>query len=441
MTYTNSPLVCYTLLSPNHSGKRRHAIDRISPHCVVGQCTAETLGGWFSRSSNGASSNYGIDRDGRVGLYVEEKNCSWCTSSNPNDQRAVTIECASDTRNPYTMNGAVYDTLIKLCADICRRNGKRKLLWLADREKTLSYEPAEDEMVLTVHRWFANKSCPGEWLYSRLGDLAQRVTVALGEQAESPAPAVSPAEAEGTENVVDTEKTVWDYLYGKIGNAFGAAGMMGNLYAESGLNPENLQNSFSASLGLTDSEYTAAVDDGSYTDFVHDSAGYGLAQWTFWSRKQTLLDFARMEEKSIGDLSLQLDFLWMELSESFSDLLSALHSATSVADASAAVLTQFERPADVGESVQEGRAGFGEMFYEKYAPPAFPTPPFFIRVKVDDLGIRTGPGADFSLTGRCTGVGVFTIVEVNPGQGAVLGWGRLKSGAGWISLDDCDVLK
>ena len=192
MAYTNSGMVDYTRLSPNHSGQRNHAIDRISPHCVVGQCTAEGLGDWFAKSSTQASSNYGIDRNGRVGLYVEEKNRSWCTSSNANDQRAVTIECASDTKEPYTMNSAVYATLVKLCADICRRNGKTKLLWLGDKDKTLAYSPAADEMVITVHRWFANKSCPGEWLYSRLGDLASKVTAALGGATEQPTQPVEP---------------------------------------------------------------------------------------------------------------------------------------------------------------------------------------------------------------------------------------------------------
>ena len=181
MAYTNSKLVVHTKLSPNHSGQRTHSIDRISPHCVVGQVTAESLGNLFARASYQASSNYGIDKDGRVGLYVEEKNRSWCTSSSANDQRAVTIECASDTFSPYRMNDVVYQTLVGLCADICRRNGKKKLLWFGDKNKTLNYSPAADEMVITVHRWFANKSCPGDWLYSRLGDLAQKVTAELGD--------------------------------------------------------------------------------------------------------------------------------------------------------------------------------------------------------------------------------------------------------------------
>ena len=180
MGYTNSSLAVFTRLSPNHSGQRNHVIDRISPHCVVGQCSAESLGEWFAQASTQASSNYGIDKDGRVALYVEEKNRFWCTSSNVNDQRAVTIECASDMAEPYWMNEKVYDSLIKLCTDICKRNGKKKLLWFADKDKSLNYNPTADEMLITVHRWFANKSCPGNWLYARLGDVAEKVTAALG---------------------------------------------------------------------------------------------------------------------------------------------------------------------------------------------------------------------------------------------------------------------
>ena len=188
MGYTNSSMVSYTKLSPNHSGQRTHSIDRITPHCVVGQCSVETLGNIFLPASRQASSNYGIGVDGRVGMYVEEKNRSWCSSSNANDQRAVTIECASDTKSPYAFKDAVYQALIKLCVDICKRNGKKKLLWLGDKTKTLNYSPKADEMVLTVHRWFANKSCPGDWLYARLGDLASKVTASL---ADSSKPAAS----------------------------------------------------------------------------------------------------------------------------------------------------------------------------------------------------------------------------------------------------------
>lgn len=177
---SNSPLVSYTKLSPNHSGQRTHAVDRITPHCVVGQCSVETLGNIFAPTSRQASCQYGIGVDGRVGMYVEEKNRSWCSSSNANDQRAITIECASDATHPYAFNDTVYAKLIELCTDICKRYGKTKLLWFGDKTKTLNYEPASNEMVLTVHRWFANKSCPGDWMYARMGDLASKVTAKLG---------------------------------------------------------------------------------------------------------------------------------------------------------------------------------------------------------------------------------------------------------------------
>ena len=179
MSMSNSSLINCTVKSPNHSGRRTHRIDRITPHCVVGQLSAESIGGCFP-AGRGASCNYGIGKDGRVCLIVDEENRSWCSSSNSNDQRAVTIECASDMKDPYAMTNAVYEKLIELCVDICRRNGKTTLLWFADKNKSLNYEPKANEMVLTVHRWFANKSCPGDWLYSRLGDVASRVTSQLG---------------------------------------------------------------------------------------------------------------------------------------------------------------------------------------------------------------------------------------------------------------------
>ena len=180
MAYTNSPLVQYTRLSPNQSGTRWHSIDRISPHCVVGQCAIEGLGAQFANSAVQASSNYGIDKDGRIGMFVPESNRSWCTSSPENDNRAVTIECASDTYHPYRMNEIVFTRLVELCADICKRNGKTSLVWLADKALTLNYNPKPTEMILTVHRWFAAKSCPGDFLYNRLGELAEKVTASLG---------------------------------------------------------------------------------------------------------------------------------------------------------------------------------------------------------------------------------------------------------------------
>ena len=180
-----------------------------------------------------------------------------------------------------------------------------------------------------------------------------------------------------TNNKIDTSavkdtaadpKVIWDYFKAKGLNDFGIAGLMGNLYAESGLKPTNLQNTYEKKLGYTDAEYTAAVDQGKYTNFVKDSAGYGLAQWTYWSRKQNLLDFAQSKNKSIGDLNMQLDFLYKELSEGYKNsVLKVLCEAKSVLEASNSVLLKFERPADQSETVQNKRAGFGQTYYDKYA--------------------------------------------------------------------------
>lgn len=162
------------------------------------------------------------------------------------------------------------------------------------------------------------------------------------------------------------EKTIWNFLYGKIGNKYGTAGLMGNLKAESNLQPTNLQNSYEKSLGYSDSSYTAAVDNGKYKNFVHDSAGYGLAQWTYYTRKQNLLNYAKSKNASIGNLTMQLEFLWKELTGSYSSVVSSLKSAKSVAAASNAVLLKFEKPKDQSTSVQNKRASLGQEFYNKF---------------------------------------------------------------------------
>ena len=316
MAYTNSSLVSYTKLSPNHSGQRTHSIDRITPHCVVGQCSVETLGNIFLPTSRQASCNYGIGVDGRVGMYVEEKNRSWCSSSNVNDQRAVTIECASDTTEPYAFKDVVYQTLITLCTDICKRNGKKKLLWLGDKDKTLSYEPKSDEMVLTVHRWFANKSCPGSWMYARMGDLAAKVTAQLGGGA--------------------SEDTEADY-------------------------PEK----------LTEGYYRVRK---AWSDSKSQKGAYKI-----------------------------------------------LSNAKKCADA------------NPGYRVLDNNGV--NIYIPNTSTQTASDVPFTVKVSISDLNIRKGPGTDYAKTGKFTGKGVFTIVEVQSGQGSSAGWGRLKSGAGWISLD------
>lgn len=178
---SNSSLVKYTKISPNKTTPRNHKVDTITIHCVVGQLSVETLGSEFSKRSKKASCNYGIGSDGRIGMYVEEKDRSWCSSNAANDHRAITIECASDRKHPYAINDKVYQSLIELCADICKRNNIKELKWKAD--KTLIGKP--DKQNMTVHRWFANKSCPGDYIYNRLGKIAKEVNNRLNQQTKT----------------------------------------------------------------------------------------------------------------------------------------------------------------------------------------------------------------------------------------------------------------
>ena len=179
---SNSPLVSYTKLSPNHSGRRNHVIDTISIHCMAGNGSVETCGALFADPARKASSNYGIGSDGRIALYVEEANRSWCTSNAANDHRAITIEVANNGGAPdWPVSDKAYAALLDLLTDICRRNGIKKLLWKGD--KALIGQVEQQNM--TVHRWFAAKACPGDYLYSRHGQIAELHAKTVAEPAWS----------------------------------------------------------------------------------------------------------------------------------------------------------------------------------------------------------------------------------------------------------------
>lgn len=191
----NSSLVNYTKISPNKTTPREHEIDTITIHCVVGQLSVESLGEEFSKTSKKASSNYGIGYDGRIGMYVEEKDRSWCSggkdtngnairvngiSGADNDHRAITIEVASDTTPPYKINDVAYKSLIALLVDICQRNNIKELKWQGDK----SLVGQADKQNMTVHRWFANKSCPGDYLYNLHSQIAAEVNEKLNPAPE-----------------------------------------------------------------------------------------------------------------------------------------------------------------------------------------------------------------------------------------------------------------
>lgn len=174
---SNSPLVTYTKLSPNCTKPRNHAIDTITIHCMAGDCSIETCGEIFAPASRQASSNYGIGSDGRIALYVDEANRSWCSSSASNDHRAVTIEVANCGGAPdWPVSDKAYAALIDLVTDICKRNGIKKLLWRGDKKLIGKV----DQQNMTVHRWFAAKACPGDYLYDRHEAIAEEVNRRLG---------------------------------------------------------------------------------------------------------------------------------------------------------------------------------------------------------------------------------------------------------------------
>lgn len=179
---SNSPLISYTRLSPNHSGRRNHVIDTISIHCMAGNASVETCGALFADPARKASSNYGIGSDGRIALYVDEANRSWCTSNAANDNRAITIEVANNGGAPdWPVSGKAYSALLDLLTDICRRNNIKELLWKGDK----SLIGQVDKQNMTVHRWFAAKACPGDYLYNRHGEIAAEVNRRLKGEDES----------------------------------------------------------------------------------------------------------------------------------------------------------------------------------------------------------------------------------------------------------------
>ena len=197
---SNSPLVSYTKISPNKTSPRNHKIDTVTIHCVVGQCSVETLGNIFAPTSRQASANYGIGVDGRVGMYVEEKDRSWCSSNAANDHRAVTIEVASDTTEPYAVNAKAYAALIDLLVDICQRNGITKLVWSTNKADRVNHKNGCN---MTVHRDYANKSCPGTYLYERHAQIASEVNKRLGSTTTNPEPEKPSTDVQGAFKVGD----------------------------------------------------------------------------------------------------------------------------------------------------------------------------------------------------------------------------------------------
>lgn len=251
---SNSALITCTQISPNKNSPRNHTIDRITIHCFVGQVTAKRGCEVFQPTSKQASCNYVVGYDGSIGLCVEEKDRSWCSSSSENDHRAVTIEVASETVTPYKVTDKAYSALLDLVTDICKRNGKTQILWFGDKTKTLAYTPKTTEMVMTVHRWFANKACPGDYLYNLHGEIAAEVNRRLsggvsGAGNETTPPATGNA-ASGTAGATATPYLVRVTI--------------SNLYIRTGPGTNYGKNGF--------------IKPGVYT-IVEESTGTGATKW------------------------------------------------------------------------------------------------------------------------------------------------------------------
>lgn len=334
----NSPLVTYTKISPNKTSPRNHVIDTVTIHCVCGQCTAAAvlnLAHFVNYDPNGGSScNYAVGRDGSIGLCVEESDRSWCTSNRDNDHRAITIEVASGTKHPYEVTDAAYKALIDLLVDICKRNPTIGILkWKAD--KSLIGQP--DKQNMTVHRWFANKACPGEWLYSRHAQIAAEVNARLNGSSVVPS---TPAE----------DKT-----------------------------PET----------------TTAIKKDDLVSLIEGAKYYNGTDVPRWVLKKN----------------------WYVKADPAGDRV-------------------------VINKSEDGKNAINSAVHAKYLKVVCPKSdvPYLAYVSINNLSIRKGPGTNFDKTG-VTGVGVFTIVEVQNGTGSNTGWGLLKSYQknrnGWISLDYC----
>ena len=250
--------------------------------------------------------------------------------------------------------------------------------------------------------------------------------------------------SDATHGKIVNEDWIWKFLSSKGVNDYVVAGIMGNLYAESGLRTNNLQNTYESVLGMNDDKYTDAVDNGTYKNFANDGAGYGLCQWTYPTRKQGLLDYAKKTGRSIADLQVQGDWLWIELSRDYPGTLERIKKAETVDGASTVFLIEFERPANISDEVRKLRSSYGEAIYKRHhvesKPTATPTTntfkPYTVKVTADSLNVRSGPGTGYGTTAKIKKGDVYTIIDESGGAGASK-WGKLKSGAGWVSLDYC----
>lgn len=434
---SNSSLVSYTKISPNKTSPRNHVIDTITIHVYVGQASVESMGAWFAETSARCSCNYAIGADGRIALIVDEKDRSWCSSSGSNDRRAITIECASDRTDPYAINDKVYKSLINLCADICKRNNIKELKWKADK----SLIGQVDKQNMTVHRWFANKSCPGAYVYNRLGQIAKDVNAKLGVSTSKET--TKGLQAFSLKNLSESE------VVAKVGPLFTEeqkrSGILASVIAaqfilESGYGKtdlaQNANNCFGMKKNLSGNTWEGSTWDGKsiYTKITKEC----YDGKTYVDVKADFRKYPRIED-SIADHSAYLlgamngsakRYEGLKGCKKYRKAIQIIKDGGYATDPkyvdkicniiSKWNLTQY----DLKENSE-----LGTTTTEK------PKVKFQVKVSIPYLNIRKGPGTNYAKTGKMTGIGVFGITEVKAGEGSNSGWGKLLSGAGWISLD------
>ncbi len=499
---SNSPLVSYTKISPNRTSPRNHVIDTITIHCVVGQLSAESICGCFTSPERQASCNYGIGYDGRIALCVEEKDRSWCSSNGANDHRAITIECASDKTHPYAINDKVYAALIDLCEDICRRNGIKELKWKAD--KSLIGQP--DKQNMTVHRWFANKACPGDYIYNRLGTIAAEVNFRLGNASQGTSSGLLASVFKDMTEEAIINKVGALFTADQKKNGILASVSLAQFILESGYGKSELaqkaNNCFGMKTNLSGNKWggstwngdrytkkTQEFENGKYVTITADFRKYPCVEDSIADHSAYLLGAMNGNVKRYGGLSgctnhekaiqiiknggyatspdyvtklLSIIERWnlkrFDVSKVEEKPNSNYPNVPFTVNVLINDLNYRSAPSMDGKvNGQTGKGiftivqvsnGWGKLksgagwiwlgnpeYCTIGANKSESKGPFTVRVDIKNLNIRCGPGTGFAATGNFTGVGVFTIVEVKSGAGSKAGWGRLKSGAGWISLD------
>jgi len=397
----------------NYNPGSTDRIKYIVIHYVGAVGTAKGNAEYFAKEHCKSSAHYFVGYDGEVWQSVEDKNIAWHCG-------------AKKYVHPYCRNansiGIELCTKTKGSTSVADENWYFEDLTVASaieltKELMIKYSiPASNVL---RHYDVTGKICPAPYVFNKGKHTWDEFKKGLVE-----------TEAD------DTSAVIWSFFTRHGFSEVATAGIMGNLYAESGLKPENLQNGFEKILRMSDKQYTEAIDNGTYSRerFINDKAGYGLAQWTFWSLKQRLYDFMKDNGLSIGCLHGQLNFLLQEFASN-SKLLKKLKKSSSILEASNAMLHDYERPADQSEKVEMKRTKYGQTFYDLYSKGLTNSKKeepeqesFLVKVDTPFLNVRKGPGTNYPTTGGYTGIGTFTITEVKNG------WGKLKSGLGWISL-------